>query len=139
MLEKQTFPEDRLKLLGPEIQTQAPEDYHARILSLYQPKSSTGKAKANEPKGKAAATATKKRLGLYEVSFRTAMGEKTATIPFAKSKEMIRSHAEEAAKAILCNFETLLAYLEKKNFKIVTCFSENEPLLSNSPQEANQE
>ncbi len=109
-------PEDKLPLLGRAIALETPESFHARILALYTPRNASGKHIEAVIKGRKLSTATQKRLGIYELRYPTAIGEKLCFFEFAKSPVFYNEHLESVSKTLLCEKKKLEEFLIKKNF-----------------------
>ncbi len=125
------FPEDHLTLLGPEVSTLAPDAFYQRILGLFQERMGR-KEKAIAIKGKKAQTATKKRLGVYELSYVTALGERRAWFEFDSTLHVATKVVTALCEKLLCTDKMLTALLEKKKFVLCTCAEHEDRLLEKS-------
>lgn len=118
-----SFPEDHLKLLGPEIGSLDPLAFYDRILSLFSPRSSAGKTFEVSVKGKKLKNPTKKASGTYEARFLTALGERAIHFRFEKSMEWNRFFSKSAAERLLCTEGNFEDFLQGKNFVLISCIA----------------
>lgn len=122
------FPEDHLELLGPEVSTLSADAFYQRILGLFQEKMGR-KEKAIAIKGKKAQTATKKRLGVYELSYVTALGERRAWFQFDSTLHVATKIVTALREKLLCTDKSLTELLEKKKFTLCACTEHEDRLL----------
>lgn len=120
-MENKTYPEDHLQLLGPEVSTLDPQTFYDRIVSLFQPRVTGGKAKEIELKGKKIKAPTKKGPGTYEIRNQTALGEKILHFTFTKEMQFREDFVKKACEMLLCAEQKLIAFFEKKKFTVCAC------------------
>lgn len=123
----QSFPEDALPLLAPKpILSFNPPEYWTYINSLFEPRTAAGKVAIIRPKGKilkAPTKSSKRPLGIFEIRFITALGEKKTTFSFDRDKKL-QCDYKELSKKIDCPHNLMEEFLKKKNFSFTTSVSE---------------
>jgi len=129
------FPEDRLKLLGAPFETMSEQSFYDYVVSLYQPRDARGKAKEAEVKGKKRKAPTKLKLGIYELRFQTALGEKQCDLEFDKSLLISEEKIKTLCDTLFCSEKSIKDFLAKKKF----IFSENKTCASGDSQVAQVE
>lgn len=116
--------EDCIKLLGPEVATLEPYAFYDRIVGLFQPRVTGGKAKEVDIKGKKLKAPSKKTMGIYEMRYPTALGERALCFTFDKRGLFREDLLKTVCEHLLCAEQKVLSFLEKKKFTVSSCLDD---------------
>lgn len=105
--------ERKLPLLGPRLSDQSPESFSAYVRGLYK-EPPRGKTTEPKPKGRTEVTPTKKRKGVYKVTFL----DQKLTFEFTKRKRLKTQDVMNWAKKLACAEDEFRNFLLKKNFSL---------------------
>jgi hypothetical protein len=105
------------ELLHRNILESDPVSFQLHVLALYQPRTSAGKSTEINIRGKITRTATKKRTGIYSLSYTTALGLKTSSFEFDKEKNFL-SDLKKISNDLQCSESMLRKFLAIKNIRI---------------------
>lgn len=119
-----SYPEDHLILLSPAVGSLDAQTFYDRIVKMYQPRVTGGKAKEFDIKGKKIKSVTKKFLGTYEMRFQTALGERVLRFTFDKRNLFREDFLKTVCEHLLCAEQKVRDFLEKKKFSISPCLDD---------------
>ena len=103
--------EAKVPLLGKSITFETAKSYHARITALYHDHTK----KEVLVKGKITTTPTKKRIGVYSITYEN----RSSSFEFDKTKTVKKSLLTALSKTLDCSEEKIKSFLDKKKFDLI--------------------
>lgn len=108
------FPEENIRLLGPEFSTQTPESFLTYINSLRQERTKKGKPMKARLVGRIDAKPKKSCPGTYRLMYL----DKITSFPFSKEKTFPEKDILFICDILGCSKLELIKFLELKKFKL---------------------